>query len=123
MKLNLNTHILDSKSYLNYLFENNQIKHVDFEKHIEQNKSRWEIVYNKILELTDCDIDMYPYFYTLDIVYDKERQAFIRFLSNYIDKPSNDCNNKAYDEYLNNIIGTSVENIALFIITMQYFFL
>ncbi len=71
MKLNLNTHILDSKSYLNYLFENNQIKHVDFEKHIEQNKSRWEIVYNKILELTDCDIDMYPYFYTLDIVYDK----------------------------------------------------
>lgn len=123
MKLNLNTHILDSKSYLSYLYENAQFKHVDFEKHVEQHKSRWLVTYDKILLLSDYEIDMYPYFYTLDIVDHKERQAFFRFFCNYIDKSSNDSYPKFNEEYLNNIVGISVENIALFIITMQYFFL
>lgn len=124
MKLNLNTHILDSKSYLTYIYENNQLKHVEFDKHIEQNKSRWSIIYDKILLLSEYEIDMYPYFYTLDIIDDKEKQAFLRFFCTYIDRTNNDHSKFIdYAAYLNDLVGSSFENIALFIIAMQYFFL
>ncbi len=116
MKNNLNSCILDGKIYLAYLYENNQIKHVDYDKHVDENKTRWESVYDKIIEISN-EIDMYPYFYTLDVVSDKERQSFFRFFCNNIDKSKIDN----FD--LNNIVGSCVENIALFIIAMQYFFL
>lgn len=124
MKLNLNTIILDSRSFLAYIFENNQIKHVEYDRHIEQNKIRWESLYSNIFLLSD-DIDMYPYFYTLDVVNEKERHAFLKFFCNYIDKPNIDYQDKniSVGTSINNVVGNSLENIALFIITMQYFFL
>jgi len=124
MKLNLNTIILDSRSFLAYIYENNQIKHLDYDKHVEQNKSRWDLIYFNILSLSD-DIDMYPYFYTLDVVNEKERYAFFKFFCNYIDKQTVDYQDKtlSIETSINNIAGNSLENIALFIITMQYFFL
>ena len=121
MKTNLNSCILDSKTYLTYLFENNQIKHVDYDKHIDDNKDRWSKIYDKVISITD--IDMNPYFYTLDIVSEKEKQSFFRFFCNYINIFHIDYKSIEFEDCINNVVGSCVENIAIFIIAMQYFFL
>lgn len=124
MKINLNHHILDSKTYCKYIFENVHLKHTtDYIKFVSLCSDDWHSRYpNLIHQGLLHNIDVYPYLYTLEIILDNEREAFFRFFSNYLSQTESET--QYHIDFINmDSYMTNAEMLAIFIISMQYFFL
>lgn len=122
MKINFNNYILDSQEYLVNIFDNNHIPHVDYEKYNQIHDVDWRTNYENLFNLSDAHgIDIYPYLYTFSIVSEKERMAFHKFLITYMKK--SDLNIGENNNDTLEIVSGSLENLVVFIFTMQYFFL
>lgn len=122
MKVNLNSYILDSVSYLTYICENNQIHHVDYDKYIQSNQHELYKKYSRIFDVAEnIDINIFPYIYTLEMITEREQLIFKKFFCNHLCK----LDNMRYDieTGIDEIAGSSIEHIVMFIATMQYFFL
>lgn len=90
--------ILDSNMYIN-----------DIEK------------YSNIINLANSvNIDIIPYLYTLSILTNRELISFKKFFIMYLRKIDNAVKDT---DTLIDILSESVDNIILFIITIQYYFL
>lgn len=115
---NISSLILDSDIYLNYLLNNNRLKHQDYSKFIEDMKENED--YQKYENIEHMNI--FPYLYTYKIINSYEREEFSRFFKlnmkklSYIDKVND-------DDDIFEIGLKSNENILMLIATFQYFFL
>lgn len=124
MKPNLNTHILDGQTYLQYLHENKQIgKAVEFDVFCTRDV---EPQYTDLVSVSNTiDFDIQPYIYTLSIATPQMRLAFMRFHLTYLFKLEKDQGmhgNRDWNRFLA-LISSSIEHLMLFIISAQYFFL
>ena len=121
MKYNFNNHILDSSTYLSYLFDNTHMQHTEFEKYIEDNQSFLDSKYKRILDFASShDINLYPYIYTLEIVGVYRVESFRRYFVTSLLK--NEMQVDIADE-LTDIAAISLEHLVAFIATCQHFFL
>lgn len=124
MKPNLNTHILDGQTYLQYLNENKQIgKSVEFDVFCSRDV---EPEFAELASVSDSiDFDIQPYIYTLSIATPQMRLAFMRFHLTYLYKLEKDQGlhgKRDWARFLA-LISSSIEHLMLFIISAQYFFL
>jgi len=123
MKPNLNNVILDSQTYLMYLFENKHIKHTDYDKFL----GSFDPCPSCAEFIQFCEtlsVDIYPYLYTLSCITSKELDAFVKFLSSYMIKTGflSDCKD-LQEGSLYDIVQISAEHVYIFIVSMQYYFL
>lgn len=124
MKVNLNSYILDSMSYLTYICENNQIPHMEYDKYIQSNNLALYKKYPKILQLGDQnDINMFPYIYTFEMITEREQLVFTKFFCNNLCKLDNMMSRYDVKSGIDEIAGSSIEHMVMYIATMQYFFL
>jgi hypothetical protein len=125
MKPNLNNHILDCSTYLNYLYDNNHIRHTNYEKYLDINDDYLKSKYKDVFDMAQSyDINICPYIYTLEVVNNNEHEAFRRYF--YISLLKNDMLNKdniLETETIEKLSSKSLEHLITFIITCQYFFL
>lgn len=122
MKVKLNNYILDGRSFLTYIYENHQIQHTDYAKYVSGNDDYLRSKYPKMVGMCDLSgIDIYPYLYTIEVVTRREQINFKRFFLTYLGK----VDQTTYDMQvsIDDIVGKSLDSIAMFIITVQYFFL
>lgn len=122
MKYNLNTLILDSATYLTYLYENSRLNHCNYDKFMSiYEKDLMDEYTNLISMCNKHNIDIFPYFYTLKIVPPNDRHAFEKFFITCLKK--NDMLVNDDIQLSTDIASSSPEHLATFIATMQYFFL
>ena len=77
--------------------------------------------YEHIIKIAnDANIDILPYLYTLSILNDRELHSFTKFFIMYLRKIDNTIKD---NDSLIKILSESLDNIILFIITIQYYFL
>lgn len=120
MKVNLNNHILDVQTYLQYLFENRQLKHQDYEVFCLRNP---QAIYRGLIELAESkEIDIYPYLYTLEVIKPAELKAFERFHLNVLKRLEEPVYVETGQDFIQ-VISQSIEQIMIFIVSVQYFFL
>jgi hypothetical protein len=124
MKPNLNTHILDGQTYLQYLFENKQIeKTIDLELFCSRDV---DPQYRDLVNISNTiDFDILPYIYTLSMATLQMRLAFMRFHMTYLYKLEKDQGlhgTKDWTKFMS-LISSSIEHLMFFIISAQYFFL
>lgn len=118
MRINLNTMILDSHTYLSYLFENNHIKHKNYEKFMQNNYDKYN---TELLDLSDqYNINIAPYLYTLDCIDERSKKAFSVFLNTYMKRVGLI---ETTEEDILKMAANSIDYLAMLIITMQYYFL
>jgi hypothetical protein len=124
MKYNFNSIILDNQTYLFHLFDNNHIKHTDFERYVQTREGVWRGDYPALVHLSEIHgIDVTPYLYTMDRVTNNERESFTKFFIIYLQKTNMidlevDGSKNALD-----LASISLDHLVAFIVTMQYFFL
>lgn len=124
MKVNLNSHVLDSQTYLLHLYDNVHIKHCEYDKYITIQENNWNHLYADLIRICDDNnIDIYPYLYTLDRITPEEKKAFNMFYITYMKKNEMVPKNEDYNIDVLLIAKRSLENLLTFIITIQYFFL
>jgi hypothetical protein len=118
MKYNLNQHLLDSRTYLVYLFEHKRFDTFDYDQTISeiQQTSQYQSWLN---QATNVNIDLYPYLFTLHVITNNERNAFFKFLSIYMRKAELMDDN----EDLTLAIAEKPECLIAFITAIQYYFL
>lgn len=124
MKINLNNTILDSKTYLVQLFDNKHINHSNYNKYITLNDILWQQSYHKLFKIcNDYKINIYPYLYTLERITIKEKKSFTLFFITYMKK----CEFIDLGYNINSdpldLASLSLENLLIFIFTIQYFFI
>ena len=124
MKLNFNNSILNSSTFLSYLYDNNHITYHDYDKYVENNQSLWNLKYIKMIDLaTIHEINIYPYIYILEIVGKERLEAFKRYFFILVSKNEMLCIENPEHRDIIDVATLSLEHLVAFIITCQYFFL
>jgi hypothetical protein len=114
MKTNFNSYILNHKQYLQYILLKYKESTSDYEAFCTSLEFENELA-NKY------NINLNPYLYTIEKIYESEYEGFLMFYKIYLKKSEIDD-----DPNIDNIVDYISDNLVhlvAFIIAMQYYFL